>query len=516
MKPLHELLAHVQHTAQGDRNVVISAIAYDSRRVAPGGLFVAIKGIHTDGHQHISAALASGAVAVVYDDPDQPPPAAVPAALVASAKVALSPIAAAFYDYPAHQLDVIGITGTKGKTTTTFLTAAALEASGAAVGFLSTVDFKIAGRQWANSTRQSTPESLDVQAMLRQMVEAGCRYAVVESTSHALSPLWNRLGDCAYDIALITNVTHEHLDYHGSVEQYRQDKAQLFRLLATSPRQKIIAGTATSPRKVAIVNADDPYAALYREAAGETAQHFSYAIHAAADVRASAIESTSRGLSFTVTTPVGTYRLNLQLVGTFYVYNVLAALTVCLAREIDLGAAIDRLEHITGISGRMDQIKQGQPFSVLVDYAHNPDSFDQVMGMMRPLTAGRLIAVFGSAGERDRAKRAIQGAIAARWCDVLYLTDEDPRGEDGLAIIEEIAAGARAEGKQIGTDCHLIPDRRTAIRTALIEAQPNDVVLLLGKGHEGSIIYASGSLPWDERAVACEELRSLGYGEATA
>jgi len=244
-------------------------------------------------------------------------------------------------------------------------------------------------------------------------------------------------------------------------------------------------------------------------------QQLSYAIHAPADVRASAIESTSHGLRFTVETPVGTYRLSLQLVGTFYVYNVLAALTVCLAREIDLGAAISRLEGITGISGRMDQIKQGQPFSVLVDYAHNPDSFEQVMGMMRPLTAGRLIAVFGSAGERDRAKRPIQGAIAARWCDVLYLTDEDPRGEAGLAIIEEIAAGAAAEGKRIGTDCHLIPDRRTAIRAALAEAQANDVVLLLGKGHEGSIIYASGSLPWDERTVACEELQSLGYGEVT-
>ncbi len=515
MKPLHELLAQVQNTAQGDQNVAISAIAYDSRQITPGGLFVAIKGTHTDGHQHISAALANGASAVVYDDPNQPPPAEIPAALVANAKIALSPIAAAFYAYPAHQLDVIGITGTKGKTTTTFLTAAALEASGAAVGFLSTVDFKIAGRQWANSTRQSTPEALEVQAMLRQMVEAGCRYAVVESTSHGLSPLWNRLGDCAYDIALITNVTHEHLDYHGSVEQYRQDKAQLFRLLAASPREKTINGAATAPRKVAIVNADDPHAALYRAAAGATVQQLSYAIHAPADVRASAIESTSHGLRFTVETPVGTYRLSLQLVGTFYVYNVLAALTVCLAREIDLGAAISRLEGITGISGRMDQIKQGQPFSVLVDYAHNPDSFEQVMGMMRPLTAGRLIAVFGSAGERDRAKRPIQGAIAARWCDVLYLTDEDPRGEAGLAIIEEIAAGAAAEGKRIGTDCHLIPDRRTAIRAALAEAQANDVVLLLGKGHEGSIIYASGSLPWDERTVACEELQSLGYGEVT-
>ena len=515
MKSLRDLLLQVQHTAHGDHTVPISTIAYDSRRVQPGGLFVAIKGSHTDGHQHISAALAQGAVAIVYDDPDQPPHAAVPAALVPNAKVALSPIAAAFYEYPAQHLDVIGITGSKGKTTTTFLTAAALEASGELVGFLSTVDFKIAGRQWSNDTRQSTPEALEVQAMLREMVTAGCHYAVIESTSHGLSPRWNRLGDCAYDVALMTNVTHEHLDYHGSVAQYQQDKAEMFRLLAASSRQKIINGQQTTPRKMAIVNADDPTADLYRNAAGAEVEHLSYAIHAPADLRATNIESTSRGLRFTAHTPVGTFQLNLQLVGTFYVYNVLAALAVCVARGIDLAAAIGRLEGISGISGRMDQVNVGQPFSVLVDYAHNPDSFEQVMAMMRPLTAGRLIAVFGSAGERDRAKRPLQGAVAARWCDLLYLADEDPRGEAGLTILHEIAVGALAEGKQIGLNCWLIPDRRAAIRAAFASAKAGDVVLLLGKGHEGSIIYAEGSVPWNERAVACEELAALGYGSPT-
>jgi UDP-N-acetylmuramoyl-L-alanyl-D-glutamate--2,6-diaminopimelate ligase len=511
MKTLLDLLKQVDHKPQGDLGVPIANVAYDSRRVTPGTLFVAIRGTHTDGHAYIQQALASGAVAVIYDDSAQAPPAGVPAAQVADAKVALSPIAAAFYDYPAHQLEVVGITGSKGKTTTTFLTAAALEASGEQVGFLSTVDFKIGDRQWSNDTRQSTPESLEVQAMLRQMVDAGCHYAVVESTSHGLSRRWNRLGDCAYDIALITNVTHEHLDYHGSVEQYRQDKAELFRLMAASPREKQIAGQIIQPRKVAIVNADDPHAQLYRDSAGPGVVQLSYAIHAPADVRASQIESTSRGLRFVAETPSGSYRLNLQLVGTFYVYNVLAALSVCIARGIDLAAAIARLEAISGISGRMDQVSQGQPFSVLVDYAHNPDSFEQVMGMMRPLAEGRLIAVFGSAGERDRSKRSIQGAIAARWCDLLYLTDEDPRGEDPQAILNEIAAGAQAEGKQIGVDCFLIADRRAAIRAALETALSGDVVLLLGKGHEGSIIYADGSLPWDEREVACAELARLGY-----
>lgn len=511
MKSFAELLLHVTHQASGDHYVAISNVAYDSRKVRPGALFVAIKGVHVDGHRYIATAVEQGAVAVVYDDPHQAPPATIPSALVADAKVALSPIAAAFYDYPAQQLEVVGITGSKGKTTTTFLTAAALEASGELVGFMSTVDFKIGQRQWANKTRQSTPEALEIQAMLREMVEAGCSYAVVESTSHGLSPRWNRLGDCAYDVALITNVTHEHLDYHGTVEQYRADKAQLFQLLATSPSQKSILGQPTLVEKVAIVNADDPHAAQFRAAAGEQVRHLSYAIHAEADLRATEIVSTSKGLRFTAITPQGNFALNLQLVGTFYVYNVLAALSVCVARGVDLAAAIQRLEAIPGINGRMEQVELGQPFSVLVDYAHNPDSFEQVMSMLRPLTQGRLIAVFGSAGERDLAKRPIQGQIAAKWCDLLYLTDEDPRAEDSLHILQEIAAGAQAEGKIIDQNCWLIPDRRTAIEQALTTAQAGDVVLLLGKGHEGNIIYASGDIEWNEHAEAERALQALGY-----
>lgn len=504
-----DVLAAVPHTAQGELDQVISGLAYDSRRVEPGYVFVAIRGTHVDGHVYIQQALERGAVAVVYDDPLQPPPAHIPAALVASSLVALSALSAAWFNYPGRQLDVVGITGSKGKTTTTFLTAAVLEAEGAQVGFMSTVDFKIAGRQWPNKTRQSTPEALETQAMLREMVAAGCRYAVVESTSHGLSPRWNRLGDCEYDIAVITNVTHEHLDYHGSVEQYRQDKAELFRMLQSSATIKQIQGAPVQLRKVAIVNADDPHAALYREAAGPDVQQLAYGVHTAADLRATEIESTSRGLRFMLHAPDGIFPVRLQLVGTFYVYNVLAALTVGYARGIDLALAIERLAAISGINGRMDQVNQGQPFSVLVDYAHNPDSFEQVMRMMRPLALKRLIALFGSAGERDREKRPLQGAIAARWCDVLILTDEDPRGEDSHAILEEIAAGAASAGRREA--CLLIPDRREAIKTALGMAEPGDVVLCLGKGHEGTIIYARGDMAWDERRVVEEELTALGY-----
>ena len=509
---LNQLLAAIPHTAFGDQHIAITNISYDSRTIQPGGLFVAIRGYHSDGHQFIEAAINNGAVAVVYDDPQQAPPHHISAAQVTNSKIALAPLAAAFYAYPAHKLDVIGITGSKGKTSTTFLTAAALEASGASVGFISTVDFKIAGQQWANTTRQSTPEALEIQAMLNQMVDAGCRYAVVESTSHGLSPRWNRLGECAFDIALITNVTHEHLDYHGSVEQYRQDKAELFRALTHSPVHKQIKGQRIKPVKVAIVNADDPHADIYIQAAGSQVRHLRYGIHAPTlDLRAYDIKASSSGTRFKLQAPCGQYDVNLHLVGPFYVYNVLAALSVASARNIDLQQAIARLETITGIEGRMEQVIQGQPFSVLIDYAHNPDSFEQVMSMMRPLTKGRLIAVFGSAGERDKEKRFLQGAIAARWCDLIFLTDEDPRGEDRHMILEDIAQGVASGGKR--DKCVLVADRQTAIYQAFQTAQADDVVLLLGKGHESSIIYADHSVPWNERSVAQASLAQLGYSD---
>ena len=346
--------------------------------------------------------------------------------------------------------------------------------------------------------------------MLHEMVEAGCHYAVVESTSHALSPRWNRLGNCEFDIAVITNVTHEHLDYHGSVEQYRQDKAELFRMIQRTPEQKEINGSMITLPKIAIINGDDQNASIYREAAGSEAIILEYGIHATnLDIRATDIDASIEGTHFKLVTPNGTYTVELQLVGPFYVYNALAALTVAYARNIDLQRAIQQLEAITGVEGRMERINQGQPFNVLVDYAHNPDSFEQVMSMMKPLTKGRMIAVFGSAGERDQEKRSLQGAIAAKWCELLILTDEDPRGEDSLKILEDIAEGVAKEGKQ--ESCILIPDRKAAIHRAFQEAQSGDLVLLLGKGHEGSILYDSGSIPWNEKQVAQQLLISMGY-----
>lgn len=502
----------------GAADTAVTSLAYDSRAVQPGGLFIALRGFHVDGHAYIPQALAAGAAAVIYEDPAAAALlSGVASAWVPNARTALAPIAAAFYDHPGRQMRVVGITGTDGKTTTTFLTSAAIEAGAHTTGFMGTVDFKIAGRQSANDSRQSTPEALEVQAMLRQMADAGCDYAVLEATSHALSRRWQRLAGSAFDVAVLTNVTSEHLDFHGSIAQYRRDKARLFEMLGEEsgnqepPAKSQNSKLKTQNSKLAVVNADDPNHQMFLDAAPAFAERLTYAVHTTADLRATKVQSSRDGLAFHLVTPWGARDVRLKLTGDFNVSNVLAAISVACAEGVSLDAAVAALERIPGVRGRMERVEQGQPFTVLVDYAHTPGAFEKLLSMMRLLTDNKLIAVFGSAGERDRAKRPMQGAIAARFCDLLVLTDEDPRGEDRNAIIDEIAAGVERAHKRLGHDYLRVPDRAAAIRAALAQAAPGDIVLLLGKGHEGSIIYADHTLPWDEAAAARAALRELGY-----
>jgi UDP-N-acetylmuramoyl-L-alanyl-D-glutamate--2,6-diaminopimelate ligase len=420
---------------------------------------------------------------------------------------------------------VLGVTGTDGKTTTTSLISAVLEAGGHTTGLMGTVDFKVAGRQWANDTRQSTPEAPEVQALLREMALAHCGYAVIEATSHALSARWRRLDGCHFDVALLTNVTHEHLDFHGSVEQYRRDKARLFEMLGetmneergtmnterVAPHRSAFSVQRLKQRKIAIVNADDPHHRLFLDAAPAHAERMTYAVSGPADVRAHDVVSSREGLRFRAATPWGVAELRLRLTGDFNVWNALAALTVGLAEGVPLDTCARALEAIPGVRGRMERVELGQPFTVLVDYAHTPGAFEKLMSITRPLTGGQLIAVFGSAGERDREKRPIQGEVAARFCDFLVLTDEDPRLEDREAIIAEIAEGAERAGKREGAGYLRIPDRPAAIRAAFARARRGDIVLLLGKGHEGCIFYGDGKIPWDEAGEARAALREMGY-----
>jgi UDP-N-acetylmuramoyl-L-alanyl-D-glutamate--2,6-diaminopimelate ligase len=342
------------------------------------------------------------------------------------------------------------------------------------------------------------------------MVDAGNAAAVVETTSHGLA--LERVGGIAYDVAVITNLTHEHLELHGTWEAYRDAKLSLFERLHEGP---------SNPRKqwpkAAIVNADDPSAGLFAGVAQEAgARVVTYGTDASADVRATRVEEDARRLRVEYDAPSGSAVLNLRLAGRFNVHNALAVVAVAEAVGLDPAAVRSGVEGVTGVPGRMERIEAGQPFGVVVDYAHSPASLRMVLELLAPWAAargGELIAVFGSAGERDTAKRPMMGRIAGERSRLVVVTDEDPRGEDREAILEEIAAGAEAVGRRRGTDLLLIPDRAAAIHAAFERARPGDVVLLAGKGHERSILGPDGPAPWDEVRAAREALRSLGYGE---
>jgi UDP-N-acetylmuramoyl-L-alanyl-D-glutamate--2,6-diaminopimelate ligase len=484
-----------------DRSVC--GVAYDSREVKPGFLFVAMDGLHTDGHTFILDAVAKGAAAVLHAQPLAETPAGVTCIRADNPRAALSPLAAAFYGHPSRSIRVVGVTGTDGKSSTVWFITQLLAFLGRKVGFLSTVSFQTSDAIVKNPFRQSTPEATEIQGMLREMVDCGKEFAVVEATSHGLSRRMNRLADVLFDAGVLTNVTHEHLEFHGSFERYRSDKANLFRALGSLPDKSV-----ECPR-FGVVNAGDPSAPYFSEAARVPV--FSYGLGVPADLGARAIRADLSGTTFLMTREGADAEARVAIPGPFWVENSLAAcLTVARLLKIDPLTLAPHIQKLRGVQGRMDYVVRGQPFAVIVDYAHTPGAFEKLLPWARAHTSGKTIVVFGSAGERDSAKRPLQGRVASTNCDTLVITDEDPRGEDRMAIIEQIAAGC--VGKTRGRDLLLVPDRREAILLALKQAAPGDTVLLLGKGHEGSIIGAHGAAAWDERTEAEAGLRTLGYG----
>jgi len=496
-------------------SVAIGGIAYDSREVGPASLFVAIAGLHVDGHDFADVAIARGAVVLLVE---RPLDVAVPQLVVSATPPALGTTAAWWYGDPSRRLGVVGITGTDGKTTTSFLAVAALVAAGLPTGLIGTVATRIGGDQENDEGHATTPEAPVLQAALRAMVDAGDRVAVIETTSHGLA--LERVGGVAYDIAILTNLSHEHLEFHGTWERYRAAKLALFERLGpgaeTGGARPGGQAKAGAWPKVGIVNLDDPSAGLFigaTQAAG--ARVLTYGTDPAADVRATSIEDDARGLRFEYIAPAGPGRLELRLAGRFNVHNALAVVALGEAVGLDPAALRAGLEGVASVPGRMERIDEGQAFGVIVDYAHTPASLEAVLDLLLPTVSGRdggIIVVFGSAGERDTAKRPTMGRIAGERCRVVVVTDEDPRGEDREAILDEIAQGAEKTGRRRGQDLLLIPDRRAAIAAAFDRARPADIVLLAGKGHERSIIGPDGALPWDEATVARELLRGLADG----
>lgn len=502
---LHTLLESLEHPpismnnldAQSQR-IEITSLAYDSRLVKPGGLFVAVPGTHTDGRRYLAGAAQHGAVVALgprVEVTDLP----LPYIEVDDVRVALANLACTFYHYPANQLCTIGVTGTDGKTTTCNLISALLETAGKSNGMMTTANFKLHGQECENTTRQSTLEALEIQQMLRKMVETEVKFAVIEATSHGLE--LQRVRGCAFDIGVVTNITHEHLDFHGTIENYRRAKARLFEMLDPS-RDK---GLGIKP--VAILNRDDVSYEILKPYCSVPV--LDYGLDKSATIRAKDVQLDATNTCFRAILPNAEISIKTQLVGQFNVSNCLAAIATAYALGVNHADIASGLAGVTGVTGRMERIDVGQPFTVIVDYAHTPDSLEKVLKILRPLTTGKLILVFGSAGERDIQKRPIMGQIAAQLADFFVITDEDPREENREQILREIAIGAEITGKIQGRDFLCIADRTQAIAAAFHRAQAKDTVLLAGKGHEQSIIIGREKIPWDDRRVAREQLYAL-------
>ncbi len=462
----------------------VSSLAADSRRVEPGGCFVAVPGFKQDARRFIPEAVRRGATLVVTEG-EALAGVSVAQVLVPSARASLARLAGAWYGHPSRALTLVGITGTNGKTTTSYLVEALLRARGLATGVIGTIQYVLGEERRPAS--QTTPEALELQGMLALMRERGVGGVAMEVSSHALA--LSRVEGLAFDVAVFTNLTQDHLDFHGTLDAYRLAKRRLFELLAASPK----------PARAAVVNGDDPSGeAMVR---GLDLPVLTFGFGPGARVRAVEHASSIDGIRMTVEAPGGRLALSSPLIGEHNVMNLLAAIATGLALGLELGPIGSALSAVGAVPGRFEQVRAGQPFLVVVDYAHTPDALERVLATARKLTPGRLGVVFGCGGDRDRGKRPIMGAIAARLADRAWVTSDNPRSEPPGAIIDEIAAGIREAGA--GADRYAAePDRSAAIRAALLWARSGDAVVIAGKGHETYQIVGSDVLAFDDREVA--------------
>jgi UDP-N-acetylmuramoyl-L-alanyl-D-glutamate--2,6-diaminopimelate ligase len=514
---LADLLAALGDLAPGTSSTLdasvadrtVKAVAYDSRKVAQGSVFVALKGQKADGGSFAAQAVARGALAVLAET-ERPHDVQAPWIVVPDARLAMARLATAFYRHPSRELTVVGITGTNGKTTTAYLVSALFEAAAIRCGMLGTVVYRT-GSEERQATR-TTPESVDVQQMLREMVSRGCGACAMEVSSHALSQ--RRVDGTRFAAAVFTNLTRDHLDFHGDMESYFGAKRRLFEMLG--------------PDGTAVLNIDDPRGATLTGIATRT---LTYAVDRPADVCPSKLTHSLRGFAFQALTPAGPIQVHSHLVGRPNVYNVLAAIGAALACDLPVDAIERGLAGLEGVPGRFQVVSEpGDDITVVVDYAHTDDALKNLLETARPLATERLITVFGAGGDRDRTKRPLMGAVAARLSDLVIITSDNPRSEDPAEIIEEIKRGVAVpaertrpsephEGQPKYTPpkatAHMaIVDRKLAIERAISLARPDDVVLIAGKGHEKYQVIGEREIPFDDVAVARQALerRRAGLG----
>jgi UDP-N-acetylmuramoyl-L-alanyl-D-glutamate--2,6-diaminopimelate ligase len=487
-------------------SVEIAALAYDNRKVQPGTLFFCVPGFTRDGHEFAPDAVARGAAALVVE---RELGLGVPEVVVPSVRAAMAPAAARFYGDPSERLQVVGVTGTNGKTTTAFLVRGLLEAAGRQTGLLGTVSAVIGGQQ--REVQRTTAEAIELQGDLRAMLDGGDVAAAIEVSSHALE--LHRADATRFAVAIFTNLTQDHLDFHPTMEEYFLAKRKLFvPESAGAGASGGAPGSGVAGVGIAVVNVDDPYGRrLADELREESGELVTIAIDADADYRATELTTGLTGSTFTALTPEGPIVLRTPLPGRFNVQNVLGAVAAVRALGVPLEQIAQALPEAGRVPGRFEPVDEGQPFAVLVDYAHTPDSLDNVLQAARGLTRQRVLSVFGCGGDRDRGKRPLMGEIAARLSDETFPTSDNPRSEDPEAILRDVVAGTGT-----GPHVHVEVDRRKAIAAAIAAAHAGDVVVIAGKGHEQGQEFEGGrKLPFDDVTVAREALRARAAGAET-
>lgn len=476
---LSELLNQVQVLSQtAAPELEVGGVSCDSRRVKPGDIYVAVRGYQTDGHRYIPDAVQRGAIAVVCEEV---PETQIPYVLVSDSRAALADLGAAWYRYPAREMTMIGVTGTNGKTTVTYLLKSVLEQTlGAKVGLIGTIQNMIGGE--VLETERTTPESVEVQALLRRMADAGCTHVVMEVSSHAL--VLQRVRNIDFRLGIFTNLTQDHLDFHGTMEEYRKAKALLFQNC-----------------EIGLLNADDAATEKIRDSAKCPCS--CYGLRTSAELMAKDPAYAADSVSFTAVEGESEADVRLEIPGTFSVYNALSVIAGARALGISLEACAEALRQARGVKGRVEVVPTpGKDYTVLIDYAHTPDGLENVLSSIKKVCKGRLIAVFGCGGDRDATKRPIMGEIGVRFADLVVFTSDNPRTEDPHEILRQVVAGA--DGSR--TPYEVIENRRAAIRRAMDLAQKDDVIVLAGKGHETYQILGTEKTHLDEREEVAAHL----------
>ncbi|MGP4080333.1 UDP-N-acetylmuramoyl-L-alanyl-D-glutamate--2,6-diaminopimelate ligase [Pseudalkalibacillus sp. R45] len=485
MKKLNELLDKLfVYQLKNEGNPEITGIEMDSRNVESGNLFVCIKGANFDGHEYVDDVVRKGATAIVAEEMVE---TTVPVILVRDSRHALAVLSDQFYDHPTHQLQLIGVTGTNGKTTITHILDKMFQDQGNRTGVIGTIEMRINNQKYP--VANTTPESPFLQKAFAKMVDENVDGAFMEVSSHALE--MGRVRGCDFDIAIFTNLSQDHLDYHKTMDQYLQAKGLLFSQLGNTYGNR--------KEKLAVLNEDDPATAKYKKVTA--VQIMTYGIENDSDVMAKDISITGKGTTFQLHTLRGIYKVQMKLIGKFSVYNVLAAVTAGIAAGLDEQKMVESVERLEGVPGRFEVVDGGQPYTVIVDYAHTPDSLENVLTTIREFVEGKISVIVGCGGDRDRTKRPLMAKIAVDHSDLAIFTSDNPRTEDPLQILKDME-----EGVEAGSYTSII-DRKAAIEYAIDIAGENDVILIAGKGHETYQIIGNNTIDFDDREIAREAIQ---------